>query len=120
MTRRLRILAVVLACASAAGCGKKGPPLPPLVRLPAPPRDFAALRRGDRVDVQFAVPTANADGSTPADLARVDVYAMTGLAALSAEEIIKHGAKVGSVVVRPPADPDASEAEAARRSFGSA
>ena len=113
MTRRLGIIALVLSCASAAGCGKKGPPLPPLVTLPAPPRDFTALRRGGRVDLQFGVPTANADSSTPADLVRVDVYAMTGLSTLSAEEIIRHGAKVGSVAVNPPADPDLSAQEAA-------
>ena len=33
------------------GCGKKGAPLPPLVKLPVPPADLAATRRGDTVDL---------------------------------------------------------------------
>src|SRR5712691_8878315 len=59
------------------GCGKKGPPLPPLVKLPVPPADLAAQRRGDTVDLQFTLPSANTDGTKPANVAVVDVYAVT-------------------------------------------
>ena len=48
-------------------CGKKGPPLPPLVRLPAPP-DVQANRRGSSVELAVVVPGANADGSRPANI----------------------------------------------------
>ena len=73
---RLRpALLALLACAVvAAACGKKGPPLPPLVLLPNPPGEVAAVRRGERVDLSFPVPSANTDRSTPADLERIDVY----------------------------------------------
>ena len=59
-------------------CGKKGPPLAPHRPSPAAIADVAATRLGETVQVQFTVPASNADGSTPADLAYVDVYAATG------------------------------------------
>lgn len=108
------ILACVVACASVAACGKKAPPLPPLVKLPVAPTEFTAARRGATVDLQFGIPTANIDGVTPGDVARVDVYGMTGPSTLTPDEIIRHGAKVGTVAVNPAADPDATEEEAAR------
>ena len=72
MTAALRVVALALGCASLAACGKKAPPLPPLVRLPVPPADFSALRRGPVVNVQFGVPTANTDDSTPADVGALE------------------------------------------------
>lgn len=95
----------------AVGCGKKGPPLPPLVRQPAAPADFTASRRAATVVLRFVVPTANVDGVTPADLRRVDVYAYDGPSTATAAEILRRGTKVGSVVVNPPSDPDASQEE---------
>ncbi len=89
-----------------SGCGKKGPPLPPLVRLPAAPQDFVAVRRGSSVAIAFALPSTNADRTSPADLARVDVYALTGPSTLTPDEILRRGTRVGSVVANPPADPD--------------
>ena len=60
------MLVVVLLCVA---CGKKGPPLPPLVKLPVAPLDLAAERRGSTVDLQFTVPSVNTDGSRPANVA---------------------------------------------------
>ena len=91
------------------GCGKKAPPLPPLVRLPAAPTDLSAVRRGSTVALRFTIPRANTDGSTPADLSRVDVYAVTGASTLTSDEIIKRGKRVDSIRVNPPADPDEPE-----------
>ena len=62
-------------CRAAA---RKGPPLPPLVRMPAAPANFAAERRGEpRRCCSFTVPAANTDGTRPANIERVDVYALT-------------------------------------------
>ncbi len=94
-----------------AGCGKKGPPMPPLVRLPVAPTDFAAARRGPTVSVRFVVPAKNTDGSTPAEVTRVDVYALNGLSTLTPDEILKRGTRVGSMAVNPPRDPDAPDNE---------
>ena len=108
---RLRpALLALLACAVvAAACGKKGPPLPPLVLLPNAPGEVAAVRRGERIDLSFTVPNANTDRSAPADLERVDVYAWTVPGAVSGDDIVRRGTRIGSVAVNTPADPDEPE-----------
>jgi len=82
--------AAALACAlvlASAGCGKKGPPLPPLVKLPAAPGDLSAERHGDDVTVRFTVPAANTDNTKPANVERVDVYAFTGPTSTSDDDV---------------------------------
>ena len=81
----------------AAACGKKGPPLPPLRPLPAAPTAVAVEAIGETVTVSFAMPTANADGTTPVDLAAVDVYAFVADAAAAADEIVRRGRVVATV-----------------------
>lgn len=100
-----RLAAGALAALITVGCGKKGPPLPPLVRLPAPP-DVQANRRGSTVEVAVVVPSANADGSRPANISRVDVYAITGSPTVSDADLIKHGTRVASLAVKAPRNPD--------------
>ena len=95
---------IVVACVMAA-CGKKGPPLPPLVRVPSPPDDFTAERRGEEVKLQFTVPSANTDGTRPADVQRVDVYAFSGPFTVDDEQLMKFGTKVASVPVKAPKNP---------------
>ncbi|MGE0815035.1 MAG: hypothetical protein AB7O28_24905 [Vicinamibacterales bacterium] len=68
---------VAAACVPVVACGKKGPPLAPLPRVPAAVTDLTAHRRDDVVSVQFAVPTANVGGDAPADVAMVELYAVT-------------------------------------------
>jgi hypothetical protein len=74
--RALRLLHLALAFAC-VGCGQKGPPLAPLRRVPAGLQDFTARRTAGTVRLVFTPPSANTDGSTPADLGRVEVYALT-------------------------------------------
>jgi hypothetical protein len=88
------------------GCGKKGAPLPPLVKLPVAPANLTAERRGDDVLVRFAVPATNTDNSKPANVERVDVYAITGSPTIADDELLKHGTKIGSVAVKAPRDPN--------------
>jgi hypothetical protein len=90
----------------APACGKKGPPLPPLVKLPAAPADFRAERRGNTVDLSFTVPGANTDNTRPANLSRIDVYAITARESLPPDQIVKRGARVGTVAVKAPRDPN--------------
>ena len=110
--RRAALAAVVIVASAvagvvAAGCGKKGPPLPPLVKLPVAPTDVAATRRGSAVDVAVTMPASNTDGTRPANIARVDVYAITGPLGLASEDVlIKYGTKIGSVAVKTPRDPN--------------
>lgn len=100
--------AVLLVAVAAVACGKKGPPLPPLVRLPSPPADFAAELRGATVDLQFTVPAANTDNSRPANVQRVDVYAITTGETMTDAQILKLGTRVASVDVKAPKDPDSA------------
>ncbi len=109
------VLAVGVLAGPASGCGKKGPPLAPFIRLPAAVEGFTARRLGSTAYVQFTIPVRNRDGSTPADLSRVDVYGYTGAPA-SDEEIVKYGTLVATVPVRRPPSPE--EADRARRKDG--
>jgi hypothetical protein len=108
--RRDRFIWIVLsASALAVACGKNGPPLPPLVKLPLAPVDLTADRRGTAVDVQFTVPGVNTDNSRPANVSRVDVYAITAPATpvpLTDAQILKLGTKVASISVKAPRDPN--------------
>jgi hypothetical protein len=65
---------IVGALVAAAGCGKRGNPLPPLRPVPARIADLSAVRTASRVTLHFTVPAANVDGTTPAAVERVDVY----------------------------------------------
>ena len=115
MKNAARLLTLLLVAGGAA-CGKKGPPLPPLVRLPTPPAEFSVQRRGSTVAIQFAVPGGNTDGSTPADLSRIDVYALTAAPPVTPDEVVRRGTRVGQVLVNPPPDPDTPEGQPAKPS----
>jgi predicted small lipoprotein YifL len=108
---RLALLAALIAVLSCVACGKKGPPLPPLLKIPVAPPDLTAARRGDIVDLQFTIPSTNTDGSRPANMDRVEVYAVTtapGAApeALSDAQIVKYGTRIDVVGVKAPRDPN--------------
>ncbi|PYR51425.1 MAG: hypothetical protein DMF89_05790 [Acidobacteria bacterium] len=102
---------VVSAAALCVACGKKGPPLPPLNQLPAAPTALVAERRGSTVDVRLIVPATNTDGTRPADLTRVDVYALSAAPPVTPDEVFRHGRKVATILVNPPRDPDESPDE---------
>jgi hypothetical protein len=71
--------ALLIGCAAVVGCGKKGPPLAPIVRIPDAVAPIEARRIGSDVYVTLTIPTRNIDKSMPADVSRVDVYGYTGL-----------------------------------------
>ena len=108
---RARLLALAMAGFAGVSCGKKGPPLPPLMLLPTPPADFAAVRRDTEVDLTFRIPDSNTDRSTPADLARVELYAMNSGGQVTADDVVRRGTRVASVTVNKPKDPDEPEPE---------
>ena len=102
--------AAVLLCLAAAwlaapGCGKKGPPLAPLVRVPGRAMDIAARRTGDVVAITFTIPSANIDESKPADIGRADVYAYTAMAQNDVRDP-RRMTLVGTVPVRKPPEPE--------------
>jgi len=84
MARRARLRCssvIVLTCCAAAaflspGCGKKGPPMPPLRVLPQPVKDLAVRQAGDQVVLSFRRPSTRTDG-TPLPEGSVAVVLMS-------------------------------------------
>jgi hypothetical protein len=85
------------------GCGKKGPPLAPIVRIPAQVDQVAARRVGNDVYVTLTVPQQNIDLTMPADVTHIDVYGYTGRVAPSRALFANLGEVVATVPVVPPA-----------------
>jgi hypothetical protein len=72
----IRVALVGVLLVTAGACGKKGNPLPPLRPVPARIADFVAVRTSGQVELRFTVPASNLDGTTPAAIDRVDIFAM--------------------------------------------
>ena len=94
------LLVCMLVTASAA-CGSKGPPLAPFVRVPATVTTVTGQRIGNDVYLSFAVPSANVDGRQPADIAALEVYAVTSTRPPATEEQREVATLVATVPVRP-------------------
>ena len=95
---------LVLALSLLQGCGKKGPPLAPLVIVPEQITDLSVHRLGSTIYVQCTIPSQNQDGSEPADLGRVDMYGLTmnpAVAGLDERAFLEHATLVASIEVRP-------------------
>jgi len=110
-TRAITTLGGVLLLGAAAGCGKKGPPLPPLRPTPGAVTAVAARRVGRHLDLRFTIPTTNTDRTSPAAVARVEVYARSvpaGSPRPAKEQIVLKENLVDVVEVKPPAKSDES------------
>jgi hypothetical protein len=114
-TLGLSALPLLLVTLIASGCGKKGAPLPPLLRIPSAVGEASVMRFNDEVIVRFTVPTSNADGNQPADIQRVETYAITLERAPSAnlppERLRRAATLLHSEPVRRPVVPTAPLAE---------
>ncbi len=101
--RSLRLAAALVLAAAVVGpaCGKKGPPLAPLVKVPVVPQDVAARRAGTVAYLQFRIPEANSDNTRPADIERVEVYGFTGPAPTPAD-VVRYATLVTAIPVRRP------------------
>ena len=95
----------VAALVTAGACGKKGPPLAPLIPIPAAIDQISATRVGNEVYVTLTVPSANVDEFTPADIDRVEVYGYTGRSAPPRTRWMDFGILVATVPVAPPPKP---------------
>lgn len=107
--RRCRGTVVVIvasACMLTIACGKKGPPLAPLAPVPTAVDKVTARRLGNDVYVTLLVPAQNLDATTPADVARVEVYGFTGSAPPSRDRFLAVGTQVAVIPVAAAPDPD--------------
>ena len=100
---RAPFILLALLLASAAGCGKKGPPLAPLITLPRAPEALTARLQADQVQIRFRIPRATQSNVQPADLQRVDVYALTA-ERIDREDFLEDAVVVASVPVRQPVE----------------
>jgi hypothetical protein len=103
--RRAGALLLCVALA-AAGCGKRGSPLAPIVRIPAAVTQVSAARLGNDVYLTVTVPDQNIDTSVPADIGRVDIYAWTGRIPPPLPRFAELASVVVSIPVVPPPMPD--------------
>ncbi len=105
---RAHLALVAALCLWASACGKKGPPLAPLVPIPAAVEKIDANRLGSDVYVSLAIPAANIDAHTPADIARVEIYGYTGRSGPPRAHWVELATLVATVpVAAPPLGPDA-------------
>ncbi len=74
VTARLALAAALAAALMVAGCGKEGPPTPPLRAVPAPTKDLAAHQRGNRVLLSFTYPQTTPGGTALNGITKVEVY----------------------------------------------
>lgn len=95
-----------------AACGKAGPPLPPLRPALGRIADVTANRGDDRVEIRFTVPPANADGTTPSAMERVEIYGVSLAAGAPpptiAQMLAQKNLKTRINVRRPPKESEAS------------
>lgn len=114
LRRSLASLGLLIVCVAAAACGMKGPPLPPLQRVPAAPGAVAALRYDEDVFVSFLVPATNVEGVGAATIDKVEVYAITLDQVLGAREAQTEAVRRAATLIKtehvrippPPPDPD--------------
>jgi predicted small lipoprotein YifL len=69
-----RLAALALAALALVACGRKGPPVAPERRVPAPVADLAGLVRPDAIELTWSVPGRRADGTPLRDAAAATVF----------------------------------------------
>lgn len=76
MSSRRDLLAAVLLAAAlgGAGCGKQGPPLPPLRNVPATTKDFAVEQQGPRLRMSLSYPQVTPAGTALQGISAVEVW----------------------------------------------
>jgi hypothetical protein len=100
--RRLRGAAAALVLAALTlACGKKGMPIPPPLRIPAPVETITAVRLGNEVYVTVTVPAANIDASIPVDIGRIEIYGYTGRLPPPRARWAELGTRIATIAVPP-------------------
>lgn len=68
------VATAVAVAVTAVGCGRKAPPLPPVVRLAEQTRDLKAVQEGTTVVLSFSVPERTTAGGPLPDLEEIEVW----------------------------------------------
>ncbi len=72
--RGLTLAVLLLVLLGDGGCGKKGPPVAPELRLPAAPSALSASVEADSIVVSWATPRTRVDGTSLRDVALLKLY----------------------------------------------
>jgi fibronectin type 3 domain-containing protein len=75
-----RLLVSTVLLAAALGCGKQGPPLPPLRAVPAPVKDLTVVQQGPRLLLSFTYPTVTPAGTALAGISAVEIWSVARVA----------------------------------------
>jgi len=67
-------LLLAVGVATLVGCGRKLPPLPPIIEVPETTTDLTAYQDGTEVVLTFSYPQLTRGGQTLTDLGRVEVW----------------------------------------------
>ncbi len=102
MIRNVRVWTALCVAVLAIGCGKKGPPLAPFVRIPAPIDQITALRLGSDVYVTLTLPSKDIDAAIPAHISRVEIYGYTGRTPPTRARWAELGELIARIPVAPP------------------
>ncbi|MBW8875994.1 MAG: hypothetical protein JF614_13590 [Acidobacteria bacterium] len=81
MSFRKGALAAVVLTTSLLGCGKQGPPLPPLRAVPATTKDLTAIQQGTQIVLSFTYPKTTPAGTALSGISAVEVLEATKPAA---------------------------------------
>jgi len=84
MTRKIATFAVLMACAAAFACGKKGALLPPLIRTPQKAEAVTVLQRGATLFVEWKNPVKSVDGNPLAGVSEAEVWVLEEVKAKTA------------------------------------
>ncbi len=112
VTRKPSRFFIIFVAFVVAACGKKGPPLAPIVRIPAAVDKIQAQRVGSESFITLTVPARNIDSSIPVDIGRIEVYGYTGRRPPPNTRWVEFGELVATIPVIPPPPPDAPPADA--------
>ncbi|MGE0446035.1 MAG: hypothetical protein AB7P99_12480, partial [Vicinamibacterales bacterium] len=105
MSRSSLRLMVIVAAVLLSACGKKGPPLAPIVRIPAAIETITPQRVGNDIFLTLTVPRLNIDGTQPVDIFEVRVYGYTGRTPPPRNRFAEAGTLVATIPVAPPPPP---------------
>src|SRR5205823_7039876 len=112
VTRKPSRFFVIFVAFAIAACGKKGPPLAPIVRIPAAVEKIHAQRVGSDSFITLTVPAKNIDSSIPIDIGRIEIYGYTGRRPPPNTRWAELGELVATIPVIPPPPPDAPPVDA--------
>jgi hypothetical protein len=114
--RRLRRVAAVAAAVLAlAGCGKRGNPVPPTLRVPQPVADLTARARADGVEVTWTLPRRRVDNTRLFDPGEARLYRLEDdgagapRPALRVDDRIAGYTRIATVRLQDPAGPEVQD-----------